>query len=271
MILRNRSLGSFMLCIVLAMTSVSAACTFPVEGEFFSRRLNEPEPSRTILIIFNHGYARERATGFKASFPPILQMAQAENDDVVLFAQVRNTVALHSADHSSFIESAVQFFHNQQKIPIENIILAGQSCGGWGSLQAAAFTYPQIGGVMAFAPTCHGKLVNQSTETKLRRYQEISQLARRLRAPTLIFLYEGDSYYELEDWKDFEAAVRQSPQISMVKLNKDKVWKVCPSCLGESHSAAYRREFGQEYFQAYVKPLIESVRAYIRERERKRN
>jgi hypothetical protein len=77
--------------------------------------------------------------------------------------------------------------------------------------------------VIAFAPTCHGKLFQQSTETRIRRYSEIGQLAQRLRSPALIFLYEGDSYYELEDWNEFEANTKQRPQIRVVKLDKRAV------------------------------------------------
>jgi hypothetical protein len=37
------------------------------------------------------------------------------------------------------------------QIPAEQIILLGQSCGGWGPLEAAAWTYPTVGGIIAFA------------------------------------------------------------------------------------------------------------------------
>ena len=257
----------FRITCVIGLFATCAACAFPVEGEFFSSRLNERQSNRVMLIIFNHGYSPERATAFKASFPPILRMAEAQNDDVVLFAQVRNTVSLHSADHASFIESAVLRFHSQHKIPVENIILAGQSCGGWGSLQAAAFRYPRIGGVIAFAPTCHGQVIRQSAETKIRRYQEIGQLTERLRGPALIFLYEGDSYYELEDWRSFEVTARQFPQIRVVKLDKRAVLKACLSCVQDSHGAANRQEFADAYFQTLLQPFIESVRASLRGRE----
>lgn len=258
----------FRITCIIGLCATCVSCAFPVEGEFLSRRLNGRQSNRTILIIFNHGYSPEKATAFKASFPPILRMAEAQNDDVVLFAQVRNTISLQSADHSSFIESAIEFFHTQHKIPVENIILAGQSCGGWGSLQAAAFKYPRIGGVVAFAPTCHGQLLRQSTETKIRRYQEIGRLTEQLRCSSLIFLYEGDSYYELEDWRVFEATAGQFPQIRVVKLDKRTVTKACPSCVPDSHGAANRQEFAEAYFQTLLQPFIESMRTSIRERQR---
>ena len=262
------AISIFRITCLVGLFATCAACAFPVEGEFLSRRLNERQSNRAILIIFNHGYSSEKATTFKASFPPILRMAEAQNDDVVLFAQVRNTISLQSADHASFIESAVDFFHTQHKIPVEHIILAGQSCGGWGPLQAAAFRYPRIGGVVAFAPTCHGQLLRQSTETKIQRYEEIGRLTERLRSRALIFLYEGDSFYELEDWRSFEVTARQFPQIRVLKLDKRAVLKACPSCVHDSHRAPFRREFAGAYFQTLLQPFIESVRTHIRERER---
>ncbi|MEK7879305.1 MAG: hypothetical protein AAB285_05535 [candidate division NC10 bacterium] len=265
------AISIFRITCLVGLFAACAACAFPVEGEFLSRRLNERQSNRAILIIFNHGYSREKATTFKASFPPILRMAEAQNDDVMSYAQVRNTISLERADHASFIESAVEFFHTQHKIPVENIILAGQSCGGWGSLQAAAFAYPRIGGVVAFAPTCHGQLIRQSAEIKIRRYQEIGQLTQRLRSPALIFLYEGDSYYELEDWRSFEVTAGQFPQIRVVKLDKRTVLKTCPSCVHDSHGAASRREFADAYFHTLLQPFIESVRASMRERERSKD
>ena len=175
--------------LVLVLGSVLfGSCTFPVEGRFGRRELPpEPERSHTIVVIFNHGFSRERAGTFQASIPPVLERIAAD-PDVVVYSQVRNTTSLQAVDHSSYVESAVRWFNQVHKVPIENIVLAGQSCGGWGSLQAAAFTYPNVGGVLAFAPTCHGQLPHSSA-TQDRRYSEIGQLANRLRFSARIFVY----------------------------------------------------------------------------------
>src|SRR5439155_1239140 len=103
-------------------------------------------------------HSRAQAGTYRPATPPILRFAADRNPDVVVFSQVRNIANPTAADHAAFIESAVAHFHTERGVPIENIILAGQSCGGWGSLYAAAYRYPTIGGVLAFAPTCHGKL-----------------------------------------------------------------------------------------------------------------
>lgn len=39
----------------------------------------------------------------------------------------------------------------QCQIPVEQIILPGQNRGGWGALEAAAWAYPTVGGIIAFA------------------------------------------------------------------------------------------------------------------------
>jgi dienelactone hydrolase len=257
----------FRLLWFIGLLEICLSCaTLPVEGEFFSARLQERDPARTILIIFNHGYSQDKATTFKPGFPPILQRATAQADDVVLFAQVRNMAALRRDDHRRFIEAAIAWFHSQYKIPVEQIILAGQSCGGWGALEAAAQTYPQIGGVIAFAPTCHGQLSQQSTWDATQWYQDIGELARLLRPPTLIFLYEGDTFYRAADWAAFEAQVRASPQIQVVTLDKARVIQVCPRCVRDSHGAGSTSAFADAYYDPYVRAIVNAVRAHIHER-----
>jgi dienelactone hydrolase len=260
--------GLFNLLCVSALWTVCISCaTLPVAGEFYSQGLQERDPTRTILIIFNHGYSQDRATTFKPGFPPILRMAADQSDDLVLFSQVRNMAGLQRDDHRRFIEAAVAWFHHQHKIPVEQIILAGQSCGGWGALEAAAWTYPHIGGVIAFAPICHGRSFQQSTWGETQQYQGIGELARLLRSPTLIFLYEGDSFYNLTAWKAFEARVSASPQIHVVTLDKAMVLQVCPRCTRDSHGAAYTPAFARAYLDPHVRAVINAVRARLRERQ----
>jgi len=148
------------LTLLPALALLAAACApYPVEGDFAGRALDgHADPERTIVLIHNHGFSLAHAGTYRPVTPPILRLAGDRNPDVVVFSQVRNLANPTATDHAAFIASAVAYFHAERGVPIENMILAGQSCGGWGSLYAAAFTYPTIGGVLAFAPTCHGKL-----------------------------------------------------------------------------------------------------------------
>src|SRR5713226_5871861 len=174
MTLRMRvSLGRPACLAALALAATS--CTFPVEGQFAGRSLaDRADPTRTIVLIYNHGFSRDTAGTYKPGVPPILQLAVDRNPDVVLFSQVRNASRLERTHHSDYIESAVELFRRRDGVPLENIILVGQSCGGWRSLQAAAFVYPGVGGVLAFAPACHGQLphsgaVRRAPDLKLER------------------------------------------------------------------------------------------------------
>lgn len=243
------------------VTLALAACAFPVEGEFSGRSPAEtPDASRTIVIVYNHGFSRESAGTYKAAIPPILGLAAERNPDVVLFAQVRNTARLERLDHSSFIESAVEHFRTRHRIPVENIILAGQSCGGWGSLQAAAFTYPTVGGVVAFAPTCHGRLPH-STPTQQARQQEIGQLARRARFAGSIFVYQGDSYYDLSDWQGFESLVAaRAPHLRVERIDRTRILQLCAQCAGDSHGAVWGRKFGEAFYESHLQLLIARIR-----------
>jgi dienelactone hydrolase len=257
---------------MIGLLAVCCACaTLPVEGDFFAGRLPANDPNATVLILFNHGYSREVATSYTPRFPPILRMAAEQDTNVVLFSQVRNAALLTREDHRRYIEAAIEFFQRTYQIPLDHIILAGQSCGGWGALQTAAWTYPHLGGVIAFAPTCHGRVGQRSSWSETQHAQEIGELARRLRAPTLIFLYEGDRYYRLADWNAFEGATEQSPQLRILKLDQEMVLKVCPRCSRDSHSAAYAEGFAEAYFQSHLQTFVETVRASMRGRETQYN
>src|SRR2546428_10967217 len=181
--------------LLLALALTAAACaSYTVEGDFAGRPLNgPPHPAWTIVLTHNHGCSRAQAGTYRPAPPPILRFAADRNPDVVVFSQVRNIANPTAADHAAFIESAVAHFHTERGVPIENIILAGQSCGGWGSLYAAAYRYPTIGGGLAVAPTCHRKPPHPP-QGRARRAQEPGKLAERPRAQGAIFVYEGDPY-----------------------------------------------------------------------------
>jgi hypothetical protein len=104
--------------------------------------------------------------------------------------------------------------------------VSGQSCGAWGSLQTAAFRYPNIGDIVAFAPTCHGRRPH-APRLRARRGEEILAIARQLRAPGMLFLYEGD-----------------------------------PSTPSTTGPASRRRRFADAFFE--TQPLIDAVRGRIR-------
>src|SRR2546428_5684771 len=175
-----------------AFTLAATSCGFPVEGRFAGLAVaDRADPSRTIVLIYNHGFSRERAGTYEALVPPILQLAVDRNADIVLFSQVRNTSRLGRTQHGDHIEAAVELFRRRDGVPLENIILVGQSCGGWGSLQAGAFVYPGVGGVLALPPPRHGPLPHSSAGKRARE-SEIAQPAERARFPGALFPSEGD-------------------------------------------------------------------------------
>ena len=135
--------------VVLAVT----ACGVVVEGELKGRPSNlDLDPRRTVVVIWNHGFSPEAAGTYRPEAPPIIERLVERNRDVVLFKQLRNGTWLGELDHSAYVDAAIASLVAEQHVPVENIILSGQSCGAWGSLQTAAFRYPNIGGIVAFAP-----------------------------------------------------------------------------------------------------------------------
>jgi hypothetical protein len=247
--------------LLLAM-GLAGGCSFPVQGAFVGRTLPPVvERGQTIVVIYNHGFSTELAGRYQPRLPPILDAAQQRNADVVVFSQVRNTVRLEAVHHGSFVQAAVQHFE-RLGVPRGNIILAGQSCGAWGSLQAAAFTYPDVGGVVAFAPTCHGRRPH-TLETRMRRRAEIARLEERAVFPGVVFLYEGDSYYDVEEWRAFEP---ERP-LRVQRLSREDVLHVCGHCGIDSHGAVWGQAFATAYYESHVQPLIERIRERIRSRE----
>lgn len=240
-----------------------AGCAFRVDGRFIRRDLAPDGDHRaTILVIYNHGFSGQ--AGGPDRVPAVIELAATRNSDVVVFNQVRKAVAVSAADMSLYVEAAIEHFRKTYRIPVENMILAGQSCGGWGALQAAA--YPTVGGVLALAPTCHGRL-SHSDQLRWRRAREISALAGRIRAPGAIFLYEGDAYYDLGEWKDVDREIAaRAPGMRLQRLTREQVLAVCPRCTTDSHGAAWSAGFARAYFETHVQPLIDQVREAIRAR-----
>ena len=251
--------------VVLAL----AACGIVVEGELRGRPLNvETDPSRVIVVIWNHGFSPEAAGTYRPEAPPIIERLVEENRDVVLFKQLRNAAWLGELDHGAYVDAAIASLVNTQHVPVENIILAGQSCGAWGSLQTAALRHPNVGGIIAFAPTCHGKLPHPQW-LRARRAEDIDAFARRLRAPGTLFVYEGDSFYSPDDWERVDSAPGpREAGLHVELLSRERVLAVCHACVSDSHSAVWGEGFADAFYASHLQPLIDRVRAGILARTR---
>jgi dienelactone hydrolase len=243
-----------------------SACGIVVEGELQGRPLNvEIDPARVIVVIWNHGFSPEAAGTYRPEAPAIIERLVEKNRDVVLFKQLRNGAWLGELDHGAYVDAAIASLVSAQHVPVENIVLSGQSCGAWGSLQTAAFRYPNVGGVIAFAPTCHGKLPHPEW-LRTRRAEEIAGLARRLRAPGTLFVYDGDSFYSADDWTRFAVETPPPPGPHLERLTRARVLEVCHACVSDSHSAVWGEGFADAYFESHLQPLIERVRQGITRR-----
>ena len=249
--------------VVLAL----GACGIVVEGELRGRALGvDVDPARVIVVIWNHGFSPEAAGTYRPEAPAIIDRLVEDNRDVVLFKQLRNAAWLGQLDHGAYVDAAIASLVATQHVPVENIILAGQSCGAWGSLQTAALRHPNVGGVIAFAPTCHGKLPHPGW-LRARRAEEIDTFAHRLRAPGALFVYEGDSFYSADDWTRFASAPEtRRAGLHVERLSRERVLAVCHACVSDSHSAVWGEGFAEAFYESHLRPLIEQIRARIRSR-----
>jgi hypothetical protein len=83
----------------------------------------------------------------------------------------------------------------------------------------------------------------------------------------VLFLYEGDSYYDLSDWTKFESRVATVPELKVVKLSRIEVMKICPRrCDRDSHGAVWGDGFEGAHYDAYLQPMLDRIREEIKSR-----
>ena len=100
---------------------------------------------------------------------------------------------------------------------------------------------------------------------RARRAWELAQLADRLRAQGTIFLYEGDSYYDVAEWDGFAArAAGRAPWLHIVRVTRPRILELCDSCGRDSHGVYWDGRFAAAFFEDHVQTLIDGVRARIR-------
>ncbi len=94
--------------------------------------------------------------------------------------------------------------HRRAGVPRERLVLAGQSCGAWASLLLAARRPDLVGRIIAFAPACHGRLMQNlhcaalgtmACEVILAdRHRQVAALLGIRRLDALIYTFEGDPF-----------------------------------------------------------------------------
>ena len=115
--------------------------------------------------------------------------------------------------------------------------------------------------MLAFAPTCHGKLPHPP-EVRARRAKELVKLAERLRAQGTIFVYEGDSYYDVAEWDGFATRTAgRAPWLRIVRVSRPRVLELCDFCGRDSHGAYWDGRFAAAFFDDHVQTLIDGIRA----------
>src|SRR3989442_13275 len=100
-----------------------------------------------------------------------------------------------------------------------------------------------------------------------RRAWELVRLAERLRAQGTIFLYDGDSYYDVAEWDAFTARLApRAPWLQIVRVSRPQILALCDACGRDSHGAYWDSRFAEAFFEDHVQRTIDGVRARIRAR-----
>src|SRR5207249_9460529 len=111
--------------------------------------------------------------------------------------------------------------------------------------------------VLAFAPTCHGKLPHPP-EVRARRAWELVRLAERLRAQGTIFLYDGDSYYDVAEWDAFTARLApRAPWLQIVRVSRPQILALCDACGRGRHGGCVAGGVGWQVVEEHGHALTE--------------
>ena len=120
-------------------------------------------------------------------------------------------------------------------IPNKQIIITGQSCGGWMSLMLASRYLEKIGGVITTMPACYGeitkdfKVKKRGIEKALEKFRkkegdgpadlrekQINEIKQSNNLPVLVFTHPMDPYEGLlSDW------VEEIPGVQRIIISKD--------------------------------------------------
>mgnify|MGYP000185000945 CR=1 FL=1 len=121
-------------------------------------------------------------------------------------------------------------------IPNKQIIITGQSCGGWMSLMLASRYLEKIGGVITTMPACYGeitrdfKVKKRGIEKALEKFRkkegdgpadlrekQINEIKQSNNLPVLVFTHPMDPYEGLlSDW------VEEIPGVQRIIISQDK-------------------------------------------------
>jgi pimeloyl-ACP methyl ester carboxylesterase len=161
---------------------------FWIERAFCDLLANGPERASGI-VIWNHGISGNTES-WKAPAPPVLRLLQAHGWDVIMLKrhhQAEGNDALYRTVQRTLEEAAAS-----RKLGYRKVVLAGQSFGGWVTLDAVD-TSPDIDAAIAFAPGSRssgatGRLDASITDRTLQRLK-VGRLALLFPKDDALFNY----------------------------------------------------------------------------------
>src|SRR5256885_561251 len=110
----------------------------------------------------------------------------------------------------------------------------------------------------------HGFSLPHPPAVRARRAWELARLAERLRAQGTIFLYEGDSYYDVAEWDAFTAHLApRAPWLQVVRVGRPQILALCDACGRDSHGAYWDRRFAEAVFEDHVPRAIDGGRGRV--------
>ena len=151
----------FALAVLLATVAPASASTdlachqqpgdrfFWIERAFCDLAMAGPERAQG-LIIWNHGI-QGTTESWKAPAPPVLRLAQVRGWDVIMLKRHHLAETMPGGPLDRTVKRTLEEVAAQRKAGYKKIALAGQSFGGYVTLEAI-HTVPDIDAAIAFAP-----------------------------------------------------------------------------------------------------------------------
>ncbi|HEY3068253.1 MAG TPA: alpha/beta hydrolase [Methylomirabilota bacterium] len=207
---------------------------FWAERAFCDLRLQGPEQAHGV-IIWNHGISGTTES-WRAPVPPALRLLQQRGWDVIAIKRHNLAETMAGGPLHRTVERTLQEVTAQRKLGYRRVVLAGQSFGGYASLEALDTASEGLHAVLAFAPG-----VRESGAFGNLDVSVIERILQRARTARLVLVFPARD-------STFRNALR-GPRAKGILASRDVPYVMVDESVSElqGHGAATTGRFAVRY------------------------
>ncbi len=154
-----------------------------VERAFCDLEMSGPQRARGI-VIWNHGISGTNPS-WRAPAPPVMRLLQARGWDVIMIKRHNLAETMPGGPLARSVERTLQEAAAQRKLGYRHVVLAGQSFGGYVTLEAID-TAPDIFAAVALSPGVRSSSADGRLDPTI-----IEQILQRARVGRLGLVFPG--------------------------------------------------------------------------------